>query len=198
MILTNSTFALSSEKETKAEASRVDETKPNLLVLEGEYDSISGRGLFQCGICGKTFRNVGYIHIHLERAHDINTGERIIARGRLEAHAHQPEVETLVVDEDDAEKTHSSGKTTTTTADAEDGIASQHRCDKCHQLFPRLDLFLKHKLTHLKTFACEFCQKTYTAKKSLQNHVTTVHGDAIRRAAGGTDAEADRTILIDL
>ena len=177
-------------------------------MLEGEYDSISGRGLFQCGICGKTFRNVGYIHIHLERAHDVAAGERIIARGKQEVHAPQPEVETLVVDEDDVDETHSSGRTTTTTtkttktANAErendDGVATQHQCDKCHQLFPRLDLFLKHKLTHLKTFACEFCQKTYTAKKSLQNHLTTAHGEAMRRAAGGSDAEADRTVLIDL
>ena len=47
------------------------------------------------------------------------------------------------------------------------------RCDKCHRTFPVLDLFLEHKVTHYRTFDCFICKKSYTAKKSLQNHMQT-------------------------
>ena len=139
-----------------------DESKANLIVLEGEYDPIAGRGLFQCGICGKSFRNVGYIHIHLDKCHDIGSDQRVIQRhGEYYKYYEDP------LKGDEEKESRVSGEQTVD--------ANKHQCDKCHRSFAQHDQLLAHKSIHFQTFKCAFCGKTYTAKKSLQNHALTAH-----------------------
>jgi len=200
----------SAEEEKQEEEGSKDEkdAKPNLIVLEGEYNSISGRGFFQCGICGKTFRNVGYIHIHLEKAHDVNADERIISQGRqaaakteaVKATAAAAAVDTITnagtpaIEED--EKLDSSKSTNKLESSVSTNRVT-HRCDDCHKTFDQLDPLLRHKVTHFRTFDCHFCGKNYTAKKSLQNHILTTHPQGYSRLTNSIDLtprEADETV----
>ena len=134
-----------------------DEKKPNLIVLEGEYDSIAGRGLFQCGLCGKSFRNVGYIHKHLDISHDIGVDERII---KSQAQLNKECLESKDKGDKDSDTKDSAGL---------------HECDRCKKVFAHQGQMLKHRLTHIQTFCCPFCEKSYTARKSLQQHVVLTH-----------------------
>ena len=132
--------------------------------MEGKYDAYSGRGLFQCGICGKSFIYQGYIHTHLDKCHDIGPDQRIVQ--------HQKDNKDPLEksEEEEGEKTNKH------ECEEEEGEkTNKHECDECNQTFQQHDLLLAHKSSHFQTFKCYLCDKTYTAKQSLQNHAITAH-----------------------
>lgn len=150
-----------------------NDSKANLIVLEGEYDSIAGRGLFQCGICGKSFRNVGYIHIHLEKCHDVASDQRVIKR-HDEYNKHSQD---LALEDQKGVPGGDGGRVASMSHKSNPSTTSdvKYECDKCQQSFTQHDQLLAHKWLHFQMFKCMFCEKTYTAKKSLQNHAITAH-----------------------
>ena len=154
-------FSLSSPPEKRA-----PDTQPNLIVLEGKYNIFSGRGVYQCGICGKIFRNIGYIHIHLQEQHDIDEEHRVISEK-------QPSDGKSSVSIDASKK-----EETQTGENGIDEAKPYYQCDDCQKIFDQLEKFLEHKLTHFRSFECPHCQKTFTASKSLKQHVMTIHGGA--------------------
>ena len=62
---------------------------------------------------------------------------------------------------------------------AKQRCADKYKCDICCKGFPLSCLLQRHKRTHtdLKPFQCNYCQKSFTSKTSLNHHLFMRHSE---------------------
>lgn len=56
-----------------------------------------------------------------------------------------------------------------------------YKCNTCNKIFDKRKKFYQHSLSHRdrSSFVCDQCGKTYNNRFNLENHKSSIHGDAV-------------------
>lgn len=145
-----------------------------------------------CEICGKTFTSIKSLKYWHTRTHtadwkchecDIQFTRRwTLKRHLMEIHSIKIEEFDLDNDSDESDHSEKDDKYDAASSDSNNGSSNSDEdgfaCEFCQKEFSAkryLDVHMKVTHTGKETFKCEYCGESFTLKKHLKRHIETVH-----------------------
>ena len=138
-----------------------------------------------CNLCPKRFRNVVSLEQHLGRKHKVKNEKceqcdfECALKGSLEAHVKNKHIGFKC---NYCIKTYPDKRQRQVHMEADhEGTATIKKCPKCNYTTPKHHQLLVHKSRvhgnqiEEKRYLCEFCQKPFSRKDNMKNHIKAVH-----------------------
>ena len=114
---------------------------------EAELNNHIETHLYQCQLCQAFFSNDEDRFEHLRSDHDVG-GDNESKRSGAETENDEVDPPGLIVN-----------------------VGQEYVCKQCGKSYSRKDSYKKHLILHTDRFKCHRCEKTFTERKKLENHI---------------------------